>query len=147
MTEVVTGELIYDIKQAPEVLRGYRDLAVAAPPGLSPGIGFASTPDGPVLYVLVYYYGDAAGAKSAVDPLRSLGSPLEDTTRSMSYMEGQASIARPSGGRPVMVRGGRMPELSEEIVDTIVEFATNSPRDFFIDLFFNMVKKFGVGFA
>jgi len=86
---MMSGVLLYDIAQMPEVLRRYRDFELGSPDEVVSGMSFSNSAEGPVLVIFGDYVGDLDKAESALAPLRAIGKPFEDTISPKSYLEVQ----------------------------------------------------------
>ena len=85
MSTLYAGMLVFPGPQAPQVLRRYRDLALAAPDELTLFTGLMTSPDGhPINAVFVAYNGPASKGEAAIKPLRDLG-PVADQVGEMPY--------------------------------------------------------------
>ena len=128
---VLGGPVYWPLEQAPEVLRVLRDLAPNAPDELGVMIvGHRAPPiallpperyGSPVLGLLLTWCGDIAQGTRAMDPLRSVGTPLGDLVRPVPYRAVQTLL---DGGSPrgshAYWRSHRLPDLSDAVIDRIV---------------------------
>jgi FAD/FMN-containing dehydrogenase len=82
------------------------------------------------LYValLAPYPGDAADGERVVQPLRELGEPIVDLSGPMRWTEAQAMLDEdyPDGWRYYW-KSVNMPELSDEVIERLVEHAAAAP--------------------
>jgi FAD/FMN-containing dehydrogenase len=122
--QVIGGDIVYPIERAAEVLSLYADFVSEAaddlyldflmmrPPGGGPGVSGIS----------VCYSGPAAGAGKALEPLRKLGTPLNDGIKSVEYVDlqksGDVTDPRAMG---VYLKSGFSSEISTEMMRAIVE--------------------------
>jgi FAD/FMN-containing dehydrogenase len=123
---VFAGLMMFPADRAPEVLRGWRDWADAAPGEISTGCAVITAPPEPfvppelhgrpVLGLPVLYVGDPGDGAAALQPLRDLG-PAVDHTGPMPYTAFQAALdpLAPWGFRSY-ARGEYMPELSDAAI-------------------------------
>ena len=128
---VLGGPVYWPLEQAPEVLRVLRDLAPNAPDELGIMIvGHRAPPipplpperyGSPVLGLLLTWCGDIAQGTRAMDPLRTVGTPLGDLVRPVPYRAVQTLL---DGGAPrgthAYWRSHRLPDLSDAVIDRIV---------------------------
>jgi FAD/FMN-containing dehydrogenase len=127
---VLAGLAMFSIDRAPEVLRGWRDCADAAPDELSTACVVLTAPPEPfvppelhgkpALGMAVLYVGDADQGAEVVRPLTELG-PVVDHIAPMPYTAFQAALdpLAPWGARSYW-RGEYMRELSDPAIDTFL---------------------------
>ena len=85
MKTLYAGMLVFPGPRAPEVLRRYRDLAMAAPDELTLFTGLMTSPDGhPINAVFAAYNGPTAKGEAAIKPFRDMG-PVADMVSEMPY--------------------------------------------------------------
>ena len=116
------GMLVYPLARAGEVLRRYRDVALAASDELTAFAGLMTAPDGtPITAVLVGYNGPAAKGEAAIRTLRELG-PVADQVAEMPYPAVQSMLddAFPSGLH-VYWRSNFLAALPDEAIDTLCD--------------------------
>jgi FAD/FMN-containing dehydrogenase len=86
ITTVLSGLLLYPIKQAGTVLRFYDEFIKTAPDELVIQAGFLTMPDGkPVLFLSPTYCGPLDAGERILSPLRSFGTPLADQIQPIAY--------------------------------------------------------------
>jgi FAD/FMN-containing dehydrogenase len=98
--EITGGLVAWDVEDAEEVLRLYRDLAEAAPRDLTLAVMIRLAPPAPflperwhgrpVIAVIACHTGGAERAARDLAPLRRFGRPIADVTRRKSYVEQQS---------------------------------------------------------
>jgi len=137
--EVATAQVLYPYEDAATVARAFRDAALEAPDEVSPELGLWSVGQDPeiplelhgskVVFVAAVYAGQAAEAEAALAPLRSLGTPLLDTSGLSPYVDVQSSVdeAFPAGGRYYM-KSHFLDELTDEAIDTMLRCDKRRPR-------------------
>ena len=85
MKTLYAGMLVFPGPRAPEVLRRYRDLAMAAPDELTLFTGLMTSPDGhPINAVFAAYNGPTSKGEAAIKPFRDMG-PVADMVSEMPY--------------------------------------------------------------
>jgi len=86
--EVVSGELVFPLERARELLGFYADFSASAPPELYLDAILSAPPGGkPGAFVFSSCYsGPAAQAEAVLAPLRKLGTPLTDTIKAWDYV-------------------------------------------------------------
>ena len=127
--QVLGGMLIYPGPMAGEVLRFYREVAAAAPDELTVYAALVTAPDGrQAVAVMACYSGDIAEGEQVLAPIRAFGSPVADLIRPMPYSTMNTLIddANPSGLLNYWKWNG-LRELSEEAIDTVVDFVARVP--------------------
>jgi FAD/FMN-containing dehydrogenase len=127
LTQVLAGQLIYDVAQAPIVMRAYREYALSAPDTLSTGLTFTLLKDGPVFVIHAVYAGDETSAAPVLRSLRKLAKPKVDTIAPVSYLAFKTAKAGPPPGFPSTVRTAFLPMLREEVIDAISEVGARIP--------------------
>lgn len=129
--EVIAGKLTYPIERARDVLAMYADYAPAAPddlyfdpilvlpPGGAPGIA----------QLEVCYSGPPKAADRALGPIRKLGKPLNDTIKTIDYVElqrsGDVTDARSLG---TYVKGGFVAAMPDQLITALVEGLQGDPN-------------------
>jgi hypothetical protein len=129
---VAGGLVLHPVDRAPEVLRWYREMAASAPDRLAVVAAFMCAPPAPfvpqdlhfapVLAICACYAGELDEGLRALAPLREFGPPVVDVIGPMPYTAVQRMFddAVPYGRLQVYLKGGRLPELSDQVVDTMV---------------------------
>jgi FAD/FMN-containing dehydrogenase len=132
---VLAGLQMFPVERATEVMRGWRDIADAAPDELSLACVVVTAPPEPfvppelrgkpVLGIAALYVGDPDDAAAAVRPLRELG-PVVDHIAPMPYTGFQAALdpLAPWGVRSY-ARGEYMRELTDAAIDTFLAHAVD----------------------
>jgi FAD/FMN-containing dehydrogenase len=132
---VLGGMVMHPIADAKERLRAWRDYVEQAPDELSTACAIFKAPPEPfvpaelhgkpVLGMLVMYIGDPDEGTDVVRPLKELGPPAVDGIEPMPYTAFQ-EILDPTApwGTQVYNSGEHLRELSDEAIDTFVEFAS-----------------------
>ncbi|MEU6181831.1 FAD-binding oxidoreductase [Streptomyces coeruleorubidus] len=130
---VLAGLAMFPVERAPEVLRGWRDRADAAPDELATACVVLTAPPEPfvpedlrgkrVLGMAALYVGDADRGVEAVRPLKDLG-PVVDGIAPMPYTAFQAALdpLAPPGLRSYW-RGEYMRELGDDAIDAFLAHA------------------------
>jgi FAD/FMN-containing dehydrogenase len=130
---VLAGLTAFPVERAPEILRGWRDWAGAAPDEVSTACAVLTAPPEPfvppelvgkpVFGVLVLYVGTPERGEDAVRPIRDMG-PAIDLIAPMPYTEFQAILdpTAPPGYRNYW-RGEYMRELPDAAIDAYLAHA------------------------
>jgi FAD/FMN-containing dehydrogenase len=129
--QVVAGKLVFPLAKARDVLAMwseyaptapdelYMDPVMAQPPGNIPGI----------ISLEACYCGPQAGAERALAPLRKLGTPLQDTIKTMEYVQVQRmNDASDMRGIASYLKGGFLGKLPGELVSALVDGFQGDPR-------------------
>ncbi|MBF6049152.1 FAD-binding protein [Streptomyces sp. NRRL B-1677] len=125
---VFFGQISFAPDETAKVLRGWAAYMESAPEELTatamcwPTFGEATPP----LALMVCYAGDdEAAARSAIDPIRKLGTVVDDQVRLMPYGHVlQPASALPKGWRPY-VRNRLTPALTGDLVTTVLAEQAN----------------------
>lgn len=137
---VLGGMVLYPIDQAREVLHFYRDFCANCPDALTVWAGLFSTPDGtPVVALIAGWFGPLVEGEQALAPLRAFGSPLADLIGQLPYCQLQAMLdpAAPFG-LPRYWKSGYFKELTDELLDWLIEHATAKTSPLSLVLLFHL---------
>ncbi len=129
VTQVLGGMLIHPFEHAGEVLRFYREVAASAPDELTTYAALATTPDGhQAVAITPCYCGPIEEGERIIAPVREFGAPIADLIRPMKYSEMNTLIdaANPPGMQNYW-KGNLLRELSDGIIDAIIEHAARVP--------------------
>jgi FAD/FMN-containing dehydrogenase len=129
---VLGGPMFWRLDEAGEVFRFLRDFASDAPDEL--GITFAASlaPPSPILPreqygkpalgLVLIWSGDPAAGEQVIAPLRAIGNPLAELVRPMPYVALQSMLDNGAPhGRHYYWKAHRVPLLTDEVIDTILE--------------------------
>jgi FAD/FMN-containing dehydrogenase len=140
---IIGGMILYPRETAPEVLKFYREFARTTPDELMIFASLMYTPDGiPVIALLVGWFGELSEGELYIKPIRDFGSPMVDLVAEMPYVALNSLIdaAVPHGlGR--YWKSGYLPEIKDELIDTIMEQAAIQPSPYSFILFFHVKGK------
>jgi FAD/FMN-containing dehydrogenase len=137
---IAGGMVLYRMADAGDVLRFYRDYSQNAPDDLTVFAGMLTTPDGQdVVAIVAAWFGHADEAPRHLDPLRRFGSPVADLIGQLSYAQLQTifDAAVPFGLRRYW-KSGYLPELSDDLLDRVIEHAAAKTSPYSLTLFFHM---------
>jgi FAD binding domain/Berberine and berberine like len=127
---VLSGNIIWPIDQARDVLEFYAEWSAGLSDELYAGPVVATTPDGQrVLMIGAVYNGDPAVGEKELEAIRKLGKPLADEIKVQDYMvmqTGEDALV-PHGIRSY-AKNGTVKEWSQGLVDAILEI--DDPRVF-----------------
>jgi hypothetical protein len=136
--DVAVAQLFYEYEEAGRILRAWPKLALSLPESVTPQIILWSVPADPsipaelhgskIVVVIGLYAGPAEEGAAALQPLRSLGTPLFELSGTMRYVEVQSSVDAlfPTGGRYYM-KSHFMDDLSPEAISMLLEWDTRRP--------------------
>lgn len=140
---VFSGPILWDASDAGEVLRFYRDFIRDIPDELTTVVRFGTAPPvaaipeelhwRPVLLIGGCYAGDVSEGEAALHPLRGFGKPLLDLMGPARYVNHQNALdSTVPHGWHYYWKSSHLPELSDELIDTILEhaFSAASPRSY-----------------
>lgn len=128
---VVAGQLVYPISRARDVLQLFAEYGATAPDELDFAPVIAIPPGGApgVAMISVCYSGPEGSAERALAPLRKLGTPLDDSIKSMEYVAVQRSgdINDPRAEGQYL-KSGFVSGIPAGLVSAIVERLEGDPR-------------------
>jgi hypothetical protein len=128
VNEVLGGMLVFDIRDAKNVLLRFHDLARGCPDELSMVAALLTQPVGIlVLAIVVCYAGSLRIGEQVIQSLRQLG-PVDDQIRPMSYLEMQSLLdgAFPLGRRHYW-KSSFIRHISEDAIDTLLCYCCAKP--------------------
>jgi FAD binding domain/Berberine and berberine like len=127
---VLSGSLRYPIRQARKVLGFFDTYAPAIPSDLFLIAAVLPHPGERMLDVKVVWTGDRKKGERVLRPLRTYLKPFEDTITPKAYLDEQRSAFDvPEGEQSSHRRGGHFKRLTDDVVDTIAEHASNAPHE------------------
>jgi len=126
---LLAGLVSYPVTRAREVLHFYREFTRTVPDDLTSGVALVSTPDGlPIVALGLCSCGPLAESQRLLDPIKSLGTPLVNQIRPMSYLEVISMLdALVPRGRHYYSKARSLDTLSEELFDAMIEAHTVRP--------------------
>jgi hypothetical protein len=140
---VLAGPIFWDARDAGEVLRFYRDFVRDAPDELGTVVRFGTAPPlpvipedlhwRPVMMVGCCYTGPFEDGEQRLAPLRSCRNPLLDLVGPAPYVGFQSALdSTVVHGWNYYWKSTHLPELSDDLIDVIVEhaFSCSSPRSY-----------------
>ena len=122
MRTLYAGMLVFPGPRAPEVLRRYRDMAMAASDELTLFAGLMTSPDGhPINAIFAAYNGPTSAGEAALKPLRDMG-PVADQVGEMPYPALQTMLddGFPSGLH-VYWRSDFLESLPDDAIDMLCD--------------------------
>jgi len=128
--KVLSGNVIWPIDQARDVLEFYGEWSAGLSDELYIGPMMATMPDGTsYMIVEVVYNGDPAIGEKELEPLMKLGKPIDPGVKMQDYMvmQTQEDVAFGHGVRSYM-KSGMVNEFTQGLVDTLLDSFTADPR-------------------
>jgi FAD/FMN-containing dehydrogenase len=129
--QVVAGTVVYPIAKAREVLTMWSEYAQTAPdelyvdptlmlpPGNAPGMAALQ----------VCYCGPEADAERALAPIRKLGKPMQDSIKTMEYLQVQRSgDSTDTRAIASYLKGGFIGKMPGELISALVDGIQGDPR-------------------
>jgi FAD/FMN-containing dehydrogenase len=127
---VLSGSLRYPIRQARKVLEFFDTYAPTIPSDLFLIAAVLPHPGERMLDVKVVWTGDRKKGERVLRPLRTYLKPFEDTITPKAYLDEQRSAFDvPEGEQSSHRRGGHFKRLTDDVIDTITEHASNAPLE------------------
>ena len=143
---VYSGNAIWPIDQAAEVLDFYGDWYAGLSDDLYVGPAMITMPDGVAVLVMeIVYAGDPARGEKEVAPLLKIGKPMDPGVKVQDYMvmQTQEDVAFGHGIRSY-AKSGMVKEITHDLLDTILEANPRDPRAaFFVHTAGGAVKRVG----
>ncbi|RNF78234.1 FAD-binding oxidoreductase [Streptomyces botrytidirepellens] len=136
--DVVAGQLIFPFEQAADVLAKLpahmatapRELGLLAAIAPAPALPMlpAEAHGKPVLVLVPVHSGDPAAADEVIEPLAALGRPVANLVTKMPWLRANTMLdAVAPYGKRMNLRGGYLPELSADVIDTLVANIAAAP--------------------
>jgi len=143
---VLSGNIIWPIDQARDVLDFYGGWYDGLSDELYVGPAVVTLPDGSGIVIMeVVYNGDPAVGEKELEPLRKIGKPMDDGVKVQDYlvMQTQEDAAFGHGVRSY-AKSGMVKEITQPLIDAIIEANVNDPRAaFFVHTTGGAVKRVG----
>ena len=127
---VLSGSLRYPIRQARKILHFLDSFASTIPAELFLIAAVLPHPGERMLDIKVVWIGEKKKGERWLRPLRKYLRPLEDTIRPKAYLDEQrGGFDVPEGEYSSHRRAGHFKRLTEDVVETIIEHASNAPHE------------------
>jgi FAD binding domain-containing protein/berberine-like enzyme len=127
---VLSGSLRYPIKQTRKVLHFLDSFAPTIPAELFLIAAVLPHPGERMLDIKVVWMGDKKKGERSLRPLRKYLRPFEDTIQPKAYLDEQRSgYDVPEGEYSSHRRAGHIKRLRDDVVETIIEYASNAPHE------------------
>src|SRR5215472_5661580 len=141
VTQVLGGTVLYPLDQARDVLRFYRDFSAGLPDEAEAYAALLTAPQGmPVAALILGYNGPIAEGEKVLAPARRFGKPIADVVGPMPYAARQRMLDEPNAihGLQRYWRSAFTEQISDGLIDVMVEGASNFSSPLSALLFFNM---------
>ncbi len=122
--QVVGGDIVFPISRARELLDFYTEYSLSAPEDLYVDFVMDAPPGGKEGIFLIHccYSGSAAQAESVLEPVRKLGTPLNDSIRAIDYVALQRSWDRTDPrNEGEYLKSGFIDGVDARLVQTIMD--------------------------
>jgi hypothetical protein len=127
---VLSGTLRYPIRQGKKILKFLDSFAPTIPEDLFLVAAVLPHPGERMLDIKVVWLGDKKKGGRLLHPLRSYLRPFENTIREKAYLDEQrGGFDVPEGEYSSHRRAGHFDSLTDDIIDTIMEHASNAPHE------------------
>ena len=138
--DVVAGQLIFPFDQAADILGKLPAHMATAPRELGLLAAIAPAPalpmlppeahGKPVLVLVPVYSGELAAADKVIEQLAALGRPAADLVAKMPWSQANSMLdAIAPYGKRMNLRGGYLPALSSDAVETVLHHAATAPSN------------------
>lgn len=135
-SEMLVAQIFYPMKDAPQMMRIYRDLMSTASDELAgyalvvnvpPAAPFPAELHGtPAFFLLACYSGDHEAGRKLLEPLKEIGKPILAVVTPMQYAELQQSFdAGVPKGQRYYWKHHLFREISDEAIDVFLKYAGN----------------------
>jgi FAD/FMN-containing dehydrogenase len=128
--KLFSGAMVWPVAQARDVLEFYGEWYLGLSDEMYVGPAMATMPDGTGVVIMeVVYNGDPAVGEKELEPLRKIGTPIDDSVSMQDYMvmQTQDDVAFGHGVRSY-IKNGMVSEITQGLVDTMLEAYTADPR-------------------
>src|SRR5271154_7413536 len=127
---VLSGSLRYPIRQARKILHFLDSFAPTIPSELFLIAAVLPHPGERMLDVKVVWMGDKQKGERLIRPLRKYLRPFEDTIKPRAYLDEQrGGFDVPEGEYSSHRRAGHFKRLSDDVIETVIEHASNAPHE------------------
>jgi hypothetical protein len=127
---LLSGALVWPMAQARDVLEFYGEWYQGLSDEMYVGPAMVTLPDGQGAVIMeVVYNGDPAAGEKELDPLRKIGTLMDDGVKMQDYnvMQTQEDAAFGHGVRSY-IKNGMVSEITQGLVDMMIESYKSDPR-------------------
>ncbi|MFQ6006539.1 MAG: FAD-binding oxidoreductase [Woeseia sp.] len=130
---LLSGGIIWPVEQARDVLEFYGEWYLDLSDEMYVGPAMVTLPDGTGVVIMeVVYNGDPAAGEMELEPLRKVGTPIEDGVKMQDYMVMQTQDDAAFGhGVRSYAKNGMVKEITQELVNAMIDAFNNDPRTAF----------------
>jgi len=130
---VLSGPIVWTVDQARDVLEFYGEWYLGLSDEMYVGPAMVTLPDGTGVVIMeVVYNGDPAVGEKELEPLRKIGTPIDDGVKVQDYMVMQTSEdAAFAHGVRSYAKNGMVKEITQELINAMIESFNNDPRTAF----------------
>ena len=128
--KLLSGSIVWPVAQARDVLEFYGEWYQGLSDEMYVGPAMATMPDATgVIIMEVVYNGDPAVGEKELEPLRKIGTPIDDSVSMQDYMvmQTQEDVAFGHGVRSY-IKNGMVSEITQGLVDTMLATYKSDPR-------------------
>jgi FAD/FMN-containing dehydrogenase len=133
LKRVVAGAITHSINHRRDVIRFFRDFVASAPDELTAGILFGFPLPANVFAIGPVFCGKTKDAEKVLKPLRAFGSPLEDSIKEVSFIEGVSEEEPPPLAN--YEKDGLFSKLNDDAINAFCEGIDNPPTIYQAGLF------------
>ena len=128
--KLLSGALVWPVAQARDVFEFYGEWYQGLSDEMYVGPAIATMPDGTGVIVMeVVYNGDPAIGEKELEPLRKLGTMIDDSVAMQDYMVMQTQEDAAFGhGVRSYIKSGMASEITQELVDAMISAYIADPR-------------------
>jgi FAD/FMN-containing dehydrogenase len=129
---VLGGMILFPWSDTGKVLSGYAGVGTSAGNDLTVVAGILCLPDGnPALFLAPAWTGEPARGETIVAALQGLGTPIHAQIAAMTYQDLIRSFdARVANGRHYATQTRSVPELTSDVISSVVEAGANMSSPF-----------------
>ena len=128
--KLLSGSIVWPVAQARDVLEFYGEWYQGLSDEMYVGPTMATMPDGTgIILMEVVYNGDPAIGERELEPIRKIGTPIDDGVKMQDYMvmQTQEDVAFGHGVRSY-IKNGMVSEITQGLVDAMLDAYTSDPR-------------------
>jgi FAD/FMN-containing dehydrogenase len=128
--KLLSGAIVWPVEQARDVLEFYGEWYLGLSDKMYVGPAMVTLPDGTGVIVMeVVYNGPPGAGEKELEPLRKIGTPIDDGVKVQDYMvmQTQEDVAFGHGVRSY-IKNGMASEITQELINAMIDAYTNDPR-------------------
>jgi FAD/FMN-containing dehydrogenase len=138
--DIIGGMIIFPISSARKVLQFFREYSMSTPDEMTLMAGILCLPDGTqAIAIAAGWIGDAEEGKKLLQPIKEVDVPIADMLGEIPYLQLQTLFdAAVPHHMPRYAKMGYMPELSDEVIDVVIDQSLKHTSPYSIVLFNTM---------